>query len=313
MAVNAYWVYGLRIHSELVCPELPRHPQQTGNPDVTIEILTPAESASEAPANGHYEVRPGSFRLTVRGVANYRVEEGRRIFIEPLSDAQPEKIRLFLLGSVMGALLYQRGLFPLHGSAVATPWGAMIFVGTQGAGKSTLAAQFHRRGYRLLSDDVCAVATTPDGLRVLPALAHLRICEDAFERLGAPPAGRFEVDKFVVPMGEGYCPDPVPLRAIHVLRVRDSESSTPEVLPAFQLLSGFDRVHCLLENLYRPQYLKGQETQGDLMRLAGLIAQRATMATVTRRWNPEEVDGLVGFLEAAWARQFAIIGTEEKN
>jgi hypothetical protein len=313
MAVNAYWVYGLRIHAELVCPELPPHPQQTGNPDVTIEMLPPAQIASEAPANGYYEVHPGSFRLTVRGVANYRVEEGRRIFIEPLPDSQPEKIRLFLLGSVMGALLYQRGLFPLHGSAVATPWGAMIFVGTQGAGKSTLAAQFHRRGYRLLSDDVCAVAATPDGLQVLPALAHLRICEDAFERLGAPQAGRFEVDKFVVPMGEGYCPDPAPLRAIHVLRVRDSESSTPEDVPAFQLLSGFDRVHCLLENLYRPQYLKGQETQGDLMRLAGLIAQRATMATVTRRWNPEEVDGLVGFLEAAWAQQFAVIGTEEKN
>jgi hypothetical protein len=313
MAVNAYWAYGLRIHAELVCPELPPHPQQTGNPDVTIEILPPAMPASEAPANGCYEVQPGSFRLTVPGVAHYRVEEGRRIFIEPLPDAQPEKIRLFLLGSAMGALLYQRGLFPLHGSAVATPWGAMIFVGTQGAGKSTLAAQFHRRGYRLLSDDVCAVAATPDGLQVLPALAHFRICADAYERLGAPRGGRFEVDKFVVPMGEGYCPHPEPLTAIHVLRVSDSGSSTTEEAPAFHVLSGFDRVHCLLENLYRPQYLKGQETQGDLMRLAGLIAQKATMAAVSRRWNPEEVDGLVGFLESAWAKRFVVIGAEEKN
>jgi hypothetical protein len=49
------------------------------------------------------------------------------------------------------------------------------------------------------------------------------------------------------------------------------------------------------------------------MRLAGLIAQQATMAAVTRRWHPEEVDGLVGFLESAWAKRFVVIGAEEKN
>ncbi len=313
MPLNAYWAYGLRIQAELVCPELPPHPEGTGSPDVTIEMLPPAPPASEAPANACFEVRAGSFRLSVPGAAKYRVEGGRRIFIEPFPDAPPEKIRLFLLGSVMGALLYQRGLFPLHGSAVETPWGAMIFVGTQGAGKSTLAAQFLRRGYRLLSDDVCAVETTPDGLRILPALGHFRLCADAYERLGSPQGGRFEVDKFVVPMGEGYCPQPMPLTAIHLLRLCDSQTQGAGVAPAFQVLSGFDRVRCLLENLYRPQYLKGQRTQGDLMRLAGVIAQKATMAAVTRRWNPDEVDGLVDFLESAWAQRFAVIGSEEKN
>jgi hypothetical protein len=307
MSLNAYWAYGLRIHAELACPELPSLPLEAGNPDVTIRLLSAAEDALESLENGYYEVQPGIFRLAVPGVAQYRVEEGSRIFIKPLPDVPLEKVRLFLLGSAMGALLYQRGLFPLHGSAVETPWGAMIFVGAQGAGKSTLAAQFHRKGYRLLSDDVCAVEPTPEGLQVLPALAKLRLCTDAFERLGAPQGGRFDVDKFVVPMGEGYCPHPVPLRAIHILA--DHDSSTPE----FEVLRGFDRVQCLLENLYRPHYLKGQGTQGDLMRLAGLIAQKATLAAVTRQRDSEEIDGLVGFLESAWAERFGIISHEEKN
>ena len=313
MSLNAYWAYGLRIHAELACPELPSLSQEAGDPDVTIRLLPSAENALESLENGYYEVQPGIFRLAVPGVAQYRVEEGSRIFIEPLPDVPLEKVRLFLLGSAMGALLYQRGLFPLHGSAVETPWGAMIFVGAQGAGKSTLAAQFHRKGYRLLSDDVCAVAPTPEGLQILPAVAQLRLCTDAFERLGAPREGRFDVDKFVVPMGEGYCPHPVSLRAIHVLRPRDFKTSSSEVAPAFDVLLGFDRVQCLLENLYRPQYLKGQGTQGDLMRLAGLIAQKATVATVTRRQDPEEVDGLVGFLESAWAERFGVISQKEKN
>jgi hypothetical protein len=237
----------------------------------------------------------------------YRVEEGRRIFIAPLPDVPAEKLRLFLLGSAMGALLYQRGLFPLHGSAIETPWGAMIFVGAQGAGKSTLAAQFHRKGYRLLSDDVCAVAALPKGLQILPALAQFRLCADAYERLGTTPGVRFDVDKYVVPMGEGYCPHPVSLRAIHILV--DHDSSTP----VFEVLRGFDRVQRLLENLYRPHYLKGQGTQSDLMRMAGLIAQTATIVAVNRRRDPEAIEGLVGFLESAWAERFAAYSSKEMD
>ena len=242
MSLNAYWAYGLRIHTEIVCPELPFHPQPDGEPDVTIRLLSPVSSAPESLENGYYEVRPGAFRLAIAGVGQYLVEEGSRISVQPVAGSPPEEVRLFLLGSAMGALLYQRGLFPLHGSAVETRWGAMIFVGAPGVGKSTLAAQFHRRGYRLLSDDVCAVATVPEGLQVLPALAHFRLCADAYERLGAPRDASFNVDKFVIPMNEGYCPRPTPLKAIHILADQEGCASK------FEVLRGFDRVQRLLEN-----------------------------------------------------------------
>ena len=296
---NAYWAYGLRIHAELDCPELPSHSETDGNPDVTIRLLPESAQATEPLQNGYYETRPGAFRLAVAGVAQYRVEGGRQIAIEPVAGAAPEKVRLFLLGSAMGALLYQRGLFPLHGSAVETPWGAMVFVGAQGAGKSTLAAEFHRRGFRLLSDDVCAVEAAADLLRILPAPAQFRLCADAFEQLGSPAGGRFDVDKFVVPMGHGYCPTPVPLAAIHVLAGHNQ--GTPE----FRVLRGFERVERLLGNLYRPHFLKGQGTQGDLMRMASRIAEKCTIAVVTRQRAPERVGTLVEFLEAAWAQRFA--------
>ena len=307
ISLNAYWAYGLRIHSELDCPELLPHGEKTGDADVTIHLLPSEPETPEPLENGYYEVHPGIFRLAVPGVARYRIEEGSRIFIQPLPDVPVENIRLFLLGSAMGALLYQRGLFPLHGSAVETRWGAMIFVGAQGAGKSTLAAQFHRRGYRLLSDDVCAVRPEPDRLQILPALAKFRLCADAFERMGTPEGARFDVDKYLVPMGEGYCPHPVPLRAIHILTYHEKESFD------FQVIRGFDRVRNLLKNLYRPQYLKGQRTQSDLMRMAGLIAQQTTLATVARQRSPESVDALVDFLESAWSERFDLVTTKEKN
>jgi hypothetical protein len=299
MDLNAYRAYGLCIHAEIACPELPLDPQPAEIPDVTIRLLSPVPSASESLETGYYEVQSGLFRLAVAGVGNFRIEEGSRISVEPVEGASLEQVRLFLLGSAMGALLYQRGLFPLHGSAVETRWGAMIFVGAQGVGKSTLAAHFYRRGYRLLSDDVCAVTTDSEKLQVLPALAQVRLCKDAYERLGQPQGGRFHIDKFIVPMNEGYCAKPVPLRAIHILMDREEGD------PHFAVLRGFDRIQRLLENLYRPQFLKGQDTQGDLMRLAGLIAQKTTMVEVSRRRDPEAIENLVDILESAWAEDFS--------
>lgn len=307
MSPNAYWAYGLSIHTDLVCPELPRHPHPAFEPDVTIRVVSQETGALSPLRDRTYEVQPGCFRLDVPGVARYRVEEGKRILIEPLANASPEKVRLFLLGSTMSALLYQRGLLPLHGSAVETRWGAMIFAGAQGSGKSTLAAEFHRFGYRLLSDDVCAVESTPEGLRILPALTHFRLCASAYERLGALPEGRFEVDKFVVPMGEKYCPDPVELRAIHILSDQSAE------VPRFEIVRGLERVLRLLENLYRPHFLKGQRTQKDLMCMAGLIAQRATVAAISRRRDTTATSDIVRFLELAWTNCFGPVPTAEKN
>lgn len=307
MSVHAYWAYGLRIHAEMALPELLPHPEPAGMADVTICLLPPRTGTLDVVENGYFEVRPDLFRMVLQGVGQYRIEAGRRITVEPVEGADPEKLRIFLLGSTMGALLYQRGLFPLHGSAVETPWGAMIFVGAQGAGKSTLAAQFHRHGYRLLSDDVCAVEATAEGLRILPALAHFRLCEDAYRRLGTPEGAHFNVDKFVVPMGEGYCPHPVPLRAIHIL------SDQEESLPRFEVLRGFDRIQRLLENLYRPQFLKGQQTQASQMRLAGQIARQAALVSVSRQRDAAAIGDLVRFLEAEWAKRFAENPTEEKS
>ena len=298
MALHSYMAYGLRIQSEIPCPELAPARDFSDASDVIIRLLPTVPHDPEPTKEGYFQVQPGVFRLTIPRVARYLIEEGTHIFIEPHEGASIEEVRLFLLGSVMGALLYQRGLFPLHGSAIDTKWGAMIFVGPQKIGKSTLAAHFHRRGYNLLSDDVCAVFPAGDQISVLPALAQIRLCDDAYQRLGQPHGARFHVDKFVVPLTEGYCAQPVPLRTVHLLATHDEDN------PEYRVLRGFDRIQILLENLYRPQFLKGQATQSNLMRLTAEIALNATIARVSRRCDPTKIDDLVDFLELAWAQNF---------
>lgn len=309
MSLNAYQAYGLSIHTDLVCPELPRHPHPGHDPDVTITSLPQATGTLRPLPDRGYEVQPGYFQLDVPGVARYRVEEGRRILIQPQASASPEKVRLFLFGSTMGGLLYQRGLLPLHGSAVVTQWGVMIFVGPQGSGKTTLAAEFHRRGYQALSDDVCAVENTPHGLRVLPALAQFRLRNDAYQQLGASREAYFDVDKFAVPMGERYCPHARPLRAIHILCDDCAEHL------GFEGVRGLDRVRRLFENLYRPHFLKGQRTQNELVRLVGVIAEHTTITLVKRNRNTTTVADLASFLEVTWAKRFgtSFAPEEESN
>src|SRR3954447_12953196 len=241
MSLNVYSAYGLTIRTNMPCPELLLHPHPQQEPDVIIRLLGNTPHSICPSPEGAFEVLPGHFRLHIPGVARYSVDEGKRILIEPFAGSSPDAVRLFLWGSTMGALLYQRGLFPLHGSAVETPMGAMIFVGAQGSGKSTLAAEFLRRGYRLLSDDICALEATPEGFRVLPALAQLRLCPDAYGRLGQPATARLDSDKFVLSMDKEFCPGPVPLRSIHILSNHDTDG------PRLEVLHGFDRVQSLLE------------------------------------------------------------------
>src|SRR6185436_17962029 len=66
-----------------------------------------------------------------------------------------------LVRSVTGAVLQQRGLLPLHASALLLGAGAIALLGPSRAGKSTLAAALARRGHPVLADDVVPVSPEP--------------------------------------------------------------------------------------------------------------------------------------------------------
>jgi len=89
----------------------------------------------------------------------------------------------YLLGPVLGLLLRLRGVTCLHASAVALEDCSVVFVGSEGAGKSTTAAAFACQGLGVISDDVAALAEDGEGFRVLPAYPHLCLWADSVEML----------------------------------------------------------------------------------------------------------------------------------
>ena len=83
--------------------------------------------------------------LVERGEAiRYAVEEG----------VGAADLRLFLLSTAWPVLAMQRGLLPLHASAIADGANVHAFVGASASGKSTLAAALSVRGQPFFADDV---------------------------------------------------------------------------------------------------------------------------------------------------------------
>ena len=95
-----------------------------------------------------FVINKGLVMFQVPDIAIFAIQDGNKIFVSPMKEYEEDMIRLWILGTCMGAILMQRKVYPLHGSAVIINGKAYAFVGDSGAGKSTLASAFIQQGYQ---------------------------------------------------------------------------------------------------------------------------------------------------------------------
>jgi hypothetical protein len=107
---------------------------------------------------------------------------------------------------------------------VATPEGAIAFLGESGAGKSTLCAEFARAGHPLLGDDGIVVLPTARGFEAIATYAGLRLLPDPltvlFEDAPGGEAVAHTNSKRRLPcagLGLALAQAPAPLRALYWL------------------------------------------------------------------------------------------------
>ena len=188
-------------------------------------------------------------------------------------------MRLFLTGSVFGALLYQRGILPLHGSAIATPRGAVVFAGPSGSGKSTLAAEFRRRGYSILADELCAIRVG-GCVELLPANPCLMLWADAIGALGLDRSvlrpARPELEKYIVPLGPAFSPEPIPLHAVYALESVNSCAAGPNPI------TGLKKIDLLAQNSYRPEFAEAMQLEAQSFANVAAVAPHVRMARIQR-------------------------------
>lgn len=182
-----YRGFGLRIESEIEFPEL--REERFENSEIRILLgQTPSRLEGE---NVVEKVRvsasAGEYLLEVRNVARYYVCKGQRIVVEPMAGADWESIRLFLLGSVMAALLHQQKRVPLHASGVYSRGGVVLLTGRSGVGKSTTITLLQKQGYKIFTDDLSIVSmeqTRGESIFTYPAYSVVKLWSDTVGALG---------------------------------------------------------------------------------------------------------------------------------
>jgi len=279
---NMYRIFGLNIASDLPLPSLAVPHLQPDVADVVIAYGTTPEAVTDPIIKGvRYQAAPGEFLLRVDNVARFYVQDGSRITIMPESGAGEDDILVFLMGSAMGALLHQRNILVLHGSAIAVDGKSVAFCGPSGIGKSTLAAGFHQKGYPFLADDLCAIGIFEGHPAVIPGFPRLKLWADTLKKLDTSKdqlkSVRWGValEKFFLPVNFSQLA-PVPLQAVYILKSTNTDKM------AITPLSGTEKIDPLIENTYRMRFLHGLGGKKDHFKQCAAVAAKVSVCQVVR-------------------------------
>jgi hypothetical protein len=248
-----YQAFGLCIHSALALPELP-----TVDPALAVDARirygrTPSRLAGGVEAEPFIET-DGAACLIKAPAGRLLVSGGATIDVEPATGASEADLRPYVLGSALALLCLQRGVLPLHASAVMVGATVAAFVGPSGAGKSTLAAGLAQRGFAVVCDDLCALtleAGRPEAGRafVWPGVTRIKLWPDSVGILGADTT-RLErvpgLGKYAWTVGGGVATTGprLPLGAVYCLR-------TDLASARLQTLRGPEAVAAVLAGVHR--------------------------------------------------------------
>ncbi|MGG4218432.1 serine kinase [Paenibacillus jamilae] len=276
-----YTAFGLRIASELTLPEL--IPAEAGVEEDVVIRQADLSAWRDQLEQTNFVMQDERFMFQIPGTAIYAIRGGKEIEVSMLPGADPETVRLYVLGTCMGALLLQKRLLPIHGSAIVIEGRAYAFVGESGTGKSTLAAAFRQAGYQMVSDDVIAINVIASAAIVYPAYPQQKLGLESLLQLeamrenqhvrqrkhvlsltnGNPVMPQYrdlrklagELNKYAVPAVNEFYNVPLPLGGVFELV---SNSANHELMRegepvavTEQPLNKLECLHTLLQHTYR--------------------------------------------------------------
>jgi energy-coupling factor transporter ATP-binding protein EcfA2 len=287
-----YSAYGLNFASSFPLPELMS--VDKNEPDVIINYgKAPKKLESSASHGKLWQSEPGKLLLSVETVARFLILDNKEIIIDPVPESSGEDIRVFLLGSVLAALLYLRNIPIIHASVIETPKGAVLFMGTSGAGKSTLLTAFLQRGYGMLTDDKAAIILEDNSVKVLSAFPTARIMEKTIKELNFPTENSWMgrgMGKYIVPV-KNFIRTPSKIYAAYSLQPHNKEEIVLEKLGALE------KFHCLNKNTYRRRFMNQPGQTKEHLRILGKISEQSRVIKVLRPKNSKLIGKLADRIE----------------
>lgn len=248
--IMSYQAFGFNIASEIDLPELQQGILSNVKGQINISINDLSEMWSELcdDSIGPFVVSKEHIMFRVEGVAIFLIKAGNAIVVSPMQTNKEDEIRLYILGTCMGAILLQNNILPLHGSVLSIDGKAYGIVGECGAGKSTLARAFIKQGYKLLSDDLIPVTLNNNVPHVIPSYPYQKLWEESLTEFNMKSENYqpivYRETKYSVPIDDLFERETIPLAGIFVLNKQGENVELTE-------LNSINAIQELSEHTYR--------------------------------------------------------------
>lgn len=300
--MHRYRIYDLTLEAEFPLPELVADESGKAAPaDISIRVGgqgsrpdVDSQKAGATQAEGSWVAwqKPLSMLTHFVEAGRYLVREGREVVVYPHADADPDRVRHMLLGPVLAQLLWQRGVFALHGCVLQIGEVRAAFLGVSGEGKSTLAMALLQAGHTLYCDDVAALDWSAQPVLVRPSFPRLRAYADTFAQLGLSHAGlaqaHRELAKWLLP-AQRFATTPKPLDRIYILASGDALGA--------ELLGRGQAMMEILRHTYYAEQFAGLYGVSRHMGQAGKLAEVIPTYRLVRPKQWSRVPELVRFVE----------------
>lgn len=269
-----YKAFGLVIESELPIPQIAE--LQCVQSDVRIvrsQLRGIVDPDAPTTAEGGCIVPTMTDTL-------FRVTNGNLIEADVCDGDTDSNVAVYLMGSCMGAILVQRGYMLLHGSCVTDGKRSVLITGDSGAGKSTTAAEFLKRGWRLVTDDVTCVFEQDGVPMVRASYPSQKLWQDALDHYEKSSDDIHSLyfsedrEKFGIDVSGSFFDGICPLSM--VVRLVAADHST-----CLSPMEGMAKVDQLMRNTYRLYLIEKRHIQRHFQRCVNL-AGKIPMALAVR-------------------------------
>jgi len=250
-----YTLCGWRTRSDIPLTGVPPSVPAGESVDVLIRVV-PGRSPVAEDGGGSVREHSGKYSvIRIDGIADFEVIRGRQIQVWPAARAMHKDIEIFLFGPVWATLCHQRGILPLHASAIVNGGGITAFVGHSGVGKSTIAAQLNSVDYELVTDDILPVSFNRSSLPgAWPYLRRLKLRSDSIIELALTPTEpvgeTLDKEKFFVRPKSAGDDKWSRIERLYVLEVNQTSSRV-----SIDRISGAEAVRALVEQTYHFEFI----------------------------------------------------------
>lgn len=223
--------------------------------DIHIVSCLPALYADPIFGKHRWSANGKELTLQIENVASYKIQDGAEVYVCPNPISDPDSIQLFLNGSVLGAVLHQRGIMPFHGSSFIFKDRGVLICGNSGVGKSSVVVAFCKDEGRLVNDDITPICFDNERITLVLLGTEVKLWDDAISLLQLDKTDlkkiRPSLNKYYV-SGVARQEEKQPLLHTFIVLRTHNQNNFEIKRP-----KGIERFNCLRHNIYRKIYLKG--------------------------------------------------------